>query len=333
MAKLKKNEKMNKYEKREKLKEYLIEISKETSMSKDYLNNLLEKFNELYDEDFRHFYSDISSLILNSDIGMQIKSTDSTQPLKKDDILSLDQLGENIRDLYEYAESIDFSHKKEIEKLNDHITMDILRINYWKQMNEKYFYQINNTSSTIKKDLISLTKKTSDDMKKAIIENYRDDIDKKLKETQKDYIAILGIFATIVLTFVTGFVFANISFHNLSNTSIYRLITGILLVGFILMNMLCLLINFLENMNILPKLKNTNYTTLKSFKNINITIFILLFFTIVSWFFDILEIKKSMFQGKAKLTFIKEIFNLFPCSLLVIAIIIIVILLFKNRKK
>lgn len=332
MAKLKKNEKMNKYEKREKLKEYLIEISKETSMSKDYLNNLLKKFNELYDEDFRHFYSDISSLILNSDIGMQIKSTDSTQPLKKDDILSLDQLGENIRDLYEYAESIDFSHKKEIEKLNDHITMDILRINYWKQMNEKYFYQINNTSSTIKKDLISLTKKTSDDMKKAIIENYRDDIDKKLKETQKDYIAILGIFATIVLTFVTGFVFANISFHNLSNTSIYRLITGILLVGFILMNMLCLLINFLENMNILPKLKNTNYTTLKSFKNINITIFILLFFTIVSWFFDILEIKKSMFQGKAKLTFIKEIFNLFPC-LLVIAIIIIVILLFKNRKK
>lgn len=332
MAKLKKNEKMNKYEKREKLKEYLIEISKETSMSKDYLNNLLKKFNELYDEDFRHFYSDISSLILNSDIGMQIKSTDSTQPLKKDDILSLDQLGENIRDLYEYAESIDFSHKKEIEKLNDHITMDILRINYWKQMNEKYFYQINNTSSTIKKDLISLTKKTSDDMKKAIIENYRDDIDKKLKETQKDYIAILGIFATIVLTFVTGFVFANISFHNLSNTSIYRLITGILLVGFILMNMLCLLINFLENMNILPKLKNTNYTTLKSFKNINITIFILLFFTIVSWFFDILEIKKSMFQGKAKLTFIKEIFNLFP-SLLVIAIIIIVILLFKNRKK
>lgn len=332
MAKLKKNEKMNKYEKREKLKEYLIEISKETLMSKDYLNNLLEKFNELYDEDFRHFYSDISSLILNSDIGMQIKSTDSTQPLKKDDILSLDQLGENIRDLYEYAESIDFSHKKEIEKLNDHITMDILRINYWKQMNEKYFYQINNTSSTIKKDLISLTKKTSDDMKKAIIENYRDDIDKKLKETQKDYIAILGIFATIVLTFVTGFVFANISFHNLSNTSIYRLITGILLVGFILMNMLCLLINFLENMNILPKLKNTNYTTLKSFKNINITIFILQFFTIVSWFFDILEIKKSMFQGKAKLTFIKEIFNLFPC-LLVIAIIIIVILLFKNRKK
>ena len=99
------------------------------------------------------------------------------------------------------------------------------------------------------------------------------------------------------------------------------------------MNMLCLLINFLENMNILPKLKNTNYTTLKSFKNINITIFILLFFTIVSWFFDILEIKKSMFQGKAKLTFIKEIFNLFPCSLLVIAIIIIMILLFKNRKK
>ncbi|WP_324270320.1 hypothetical protein VKN79_11095 [Fusobacterium polymorphum] len=40
MAKPKKSEKLNKYEKREKLKEYLIEISKKTSMSKDYLNNL-----------------------------------------------------------------------------------------------------------------------------------------------------------------------------------------------------------------------------------------------------------------------------------------------------
>ena len=265
---------------------------------------------------------------------MQIKSTDSTQSLKKDDILSLDQLGENIRILYEYAETINFSCKKEIEKLNDHITMDILRINYWKQMSEKYFNQINNTSSNIKRELTSLTLKTNSDMKETIEANYKEDLDKKLKETQKDYIAILGIFATIVLTFVTGFVFANISFQNLNNTSIYRLITGILLVGFILINMLCLLINFLENMNILPKLKNTNYTTLKNFKSINIIIFILLFFTIVSWFFDILEIKKSMFQGKAKLTFIKEVFNLFPCSLLVIAIvIIIVILLFRNRKK
>ncbi|EUB15739.1 MULTISPECIES: hypothetical protein [Fusobacterium] len=334
MAKPKKSEKLNKYEKREKLKEYLIEISKKTSMSKDYLNNLLVKFDKLYDKDFRHFYSDISSLILNSDIGMQIKSTDSTQSLKKDDILSLDQLGENIRILYEYAETINFSCKKEIEKLNDHITMDILRINYWKQMSEKYFNQINNTSSNIKRELTSLTLKTNSDMKETIEANYKEDLDKKLKETQKDYIAILGIFATIVLTFVTGFVFANISFQNLNNTSIYRLITGILLVGFILINMLCLLINFLENMNILPKLKNTNYTTLKNFKSINIIIFILLFFTIVSWFFDILEIKKSMFQGKAKLTFIKEVFNLFPCSLLVIAIvIIIVILLFRNRKK
>lgn len=326
-------ETMNKIKKREKLKEYLVEISKKDSMSKDYLDNLLKRFGKLYSENFRHFYSDISSLILNSDIGMQIKSTDLTQSLKKDDILSLDQLGENIRILYEYAEAVNFSHKKEIEKLNDHITMDILRINYWKQMNEKYFDKINNTSSNIKKELTSLTLKTNSDMKETIEANYKEDLDKKLKETQKDYIAILGIFATIVLTFVTGFVFANISFQNLNNTSIYRLITGILLVGFILMNMLCLLINFLENMNILPKLKNTNYTTLKSFKNINITIFILLFFTIVSWFFDILEIKKSMFQGKAKLTFIKEIFNLFPCSLLVIAIIIIMILLFKNRKK
>ena len=334
MAKPKKSEKLNKYEKREKLKEYLIEISKKTSMSKDYLNNLLVKFDKLYDKDFRHFYSDISSLILNSDIGMQIKSTDSTQSLKKDDILSLDQLVENIRRLYEYAETINFSCKKEIEKLNDHITMDILRINYWKQMSEKYFNQINNTSSNIKRELTSLTLKTNSDMKETIEANYKEDLDKKLKETQKDYIAILGIFATIVLTFVTGFVFANISFQNLNNTSIYRLITGILLVGFILINMLCLLINFLENMNILPKLKNTNYTTLKNFKSINIIIFILIFFTIVSWFFDILEIKKSMFQGKAKLTFIKEVFNLFPCSLLVIAIvIIIVILLFRNRKK
>ena len=71
-------ETMNKIKKREKLKEYLVEISKKDSMSKDYLDNLLKRFGKLYSENFRHFYSDISSLILNSDIGMQIKSTDLT---------------------------------------------------------------------------------------------------------------------------------------------------------------------------------------------------------------------------------------------------------------
>lgn len=324
---------IKKIKKREKLKEYLIEISKKDSMSKDFLDNLLKKFNELYDEDFRHFYSDISSLILNSDIGMQIKSIDSTQALKKDNILSLDQLGENIRILYEYAELTNFSHKKEIEKLNDHITMDILRINYWKQMNEKYFNEINKTSSGIKKELTSLTLKTNSDMKETIETNYKEELDKQLKETQKDYIAILGIFATIVLTFVTGFVFANTSFQNLNNASIYRLIIGILLVGFILINMLCLLINFLENMNTLPKSKSNSYNTLKNFKSINNTIFILISLTVLAWFFDIFEIKDFILQKETKLTFIEGFLNLFLSPISIGIISLTIIILFKNKKK
>jgi hypothetical protein len=326
MAKKQKENEKNR--KREKLKEYLIEISEKDIMSKAYLDNLLKRFNKLYDKNFRHFYSDISSLILTSDIGIQIKSDDLNNSIKNETPISLDRLGENIRTLYEYAETIDFTHKKEIEKLNDHITMDILRINYWKQMNEKYFNEINKTSSVIKKELTSLITKTSDDMKKAVIKN----LDTKLKETQKDYIAILGIFASIVLTFVTGFVFANTSFQNLNNASIYRLIIGILLVGFILINMLCLLVNFLENMNILPQLKSNDHNTLKNLKSINSIIFTLIFVTVLSWFFDIFEIKNFILQKETKLIFIKESLKLFlsPVS---IGVIIAIIILLKNRKK
>ncbi|HEC1774033.1 TPA: hypothetical protein R1721_001612, partial [Campylobacter lari] len=69
--------------------------------------------------------------------------------------------------------------------------------------------------------------------------------EERIKEIQKQYITILGIFASIVLTFVSSFAFSSSILSHMHQVSIYRLIFVILCIGLFVANILYGLYSFL----------------------------------------------------------------------------------------
>lgn len=73
-------------------------------------------------------------------------------------------------------------------------------------------------------------------------------IEEKMKASQKEYIAILGIFAAIILAFTGGITFSTSVLENFHKSSIYRTVFVILLIGFTLVNILYLLFLFIDKL-------------------------------------------------------------------------------------
>lgn len=73
-------------------------------------------------------------------------------------------------------------------------------------------------------------------------------VEKKIKSSQKEYIAILGIFAAIILAFTGGITFSTSVLENMHKSSIYRVVLVILLIGFTLVNVLYLLFMFIDKL-------------------------------------------------------------------------------------
>lgn len=239
--------------KRETLNNILIELSKSQDILKDAKNKdmYFKKLESIYyscdEENFRHYYSDIFSTLTLID-------GDSS-------IGSLDILAQNIqviKDAYiprNYDESknlIDIS--KEILKLYDHTNLDIARINYTKEMTDKTKSELTNNKLSLKSieddfkeaksDLTELAHETTKNF-----QNIAKEVQDKQAGMQKEYITILGIFAAIVLAFTGGTVFSSSVLENINKPSIYRITLIALIIGFVLFNLICLLIDFVYQIN------------------------------------------------------------------------------------
>lgn len=81
----------------------------------------------------------------------------------------------------------------------------------------------------------------------------KDKLEDQIKETQREYITILGIFASIVLAFVGGSIFSSSVLENMAEVSIYRLLLTIDFLAFVLINMIYLLIKFICKINNIEK--------------------------------------------------------------------------------
>lgn len=68
----------------------------------------------------------------------------------------------------------------------------------------------------------------------------------KSKDMEKEYVAIFGIFASIVLTFTAGIAFSTSVLENIHNGSPYRVTLACLLIGLVLFNILYCLYHFIE---------------------------------------------------------------------------------------
>lgn len=213
-------EKFSAEEKKSKLSNVIVELSKaqntlEKPETLEKYFNILEDiyYSENSTETFRHYYSDIFGWISQIDNDYSGKSGD------------LEILSQNISIIRREYEKCVVDRKKNvaksIDKLYDHINLDIARINYIKTLQSSS----ENEMESISQQLLLLNKQMNDEVEKA------EDVSKKVNNVYSEFVSILGIFSAIVLVFFGGTsVFANI-IAAMDKSSVYKSISVCLITG------------------------------------------------------------------------------------------------------
>lgn len=112
----------------------------------------------------------------------------------------------------------------------------------------------------------------------------KESLRKEAKSMQKEYIAILGIFASIVLAFTAGIVFSSKVLEFMHLSSIYRIIIVTLIIGIVIINILYGLFYYIG------KIVNEIYDTkIKPLVITNLIIVGLIGLTVLGWYFGVVE--------------------------------------------
>lgn len=176
---------------------------------------------------YRHFYSDIFIVL--------------TAIQQGDRPGAIDILGQNLAEIRrgyqplntdEAGKPIDI--RDSLKKLYDHVSLDIARINYSDWADRKV--EQKESISQVKAEVAAVQSnidKAREDMD-AQVDTIRDVV----QDTQKNYITILGIFASIVLAFTGGIAFSTSVLENMHLVSAYRVIIVSLIIGLVLVNVL-----------------------------------------------------------------------------------------------
>ncbi len=225
----------------EKLKQYLFAMSDKVYNDQE-INDCARKFKELYSNNFRHNYSDFFPIILNIS--------------KDDNDHNLDYLSNNLESLRVCVEE-DYTNKvyaysglyKNLEKLCDHLNLEISRLNY---------YSINEDRIS---DVDSKTKRLNIDLKEALqeVKSARE----QTSSIQTEVIAVLSIFSAVIIAFFGGMSFIGNALSSMQDTYIFKSILIILVCGLILSNVIFLLmylVGKITNRNIYAKCKTSNCT-------------------------------------------------------------------------
>lgn len=131
-------------------------------------------------------------------------------------------LAQNIRTLQEIQDDKEVeSIKPKLEKLYDHMNLECIRL---QDFDEK-MSRVKNVSNKLEDDLNKNYKKLSEELNKQ----------------QTQYITILGIFASIVLTFVGGLAFSTSVLSNIDKANTYRLVFVMAFIALFFGNILYLL--------------------------------------------------------------------------------------------
>lgn len=115
------------------------------------------------------------------------------------------------------------------------------------------------------------------------IEEAKENLQKQIKGVEKEYISILGIFASIVLAFVGGITFSTSVLQNISSVSGFRLLLVVDFLAFILINVIYILVKFIFTINEKDaKLFNIN--------TLNISCLVIALIIVLSWIFNLDQI-------------------------------------------
>lgn len=245
---------------------------------KNARKDIYKELEDIYyspDEDgFRHYYSDIFAQLF------EIRSDESSSNGSTAILL------DNLRFLNEHYKAINTDKNgklidvsKSINKLYDHVNLELARMAY----SEIGDYQLSEQGMT----LDDLSKRVGDLQKDA------DDIHRSLDKAQTDYIAILGIFASVVLAFVGGMAFSTSVLENIKDVSIYRLLTVAIIIGMVFVTVIFLMFYFI---GILTGRKLDNEYSIEPLRLSYFVFICLIVFVVVMWCLGIVETRDNIIK-------------------------------------
>ncbi len=202
-------------DKDKKLEEIIKLLCEEGDLSSQK-SQIIKDLKEIYEGEYKHKYSKITAIILNSTRDREQAFMMLTQNIK-----TLKEIQGN-----EEIESI----KPKLEKLYDHMNLECIRL---QDFDEK-MSRVKNVSIKLEDDLNKNYKKLSEELNKQ----------------QTQYITILGIFASIVLTFVGGLAFSTSVLSNIDKANAYRLVFVMAFIALFVGNILYLLFSFLSKISL-----------------------------------------------------------------------------------
>lgn len=190
--------------------------------------------------------------------------------------LSLIRAGYNPQNRDEQGNIIDISDS--IRKLYDHVSLDIARISYSDAGDRK------TAGETAIVDMQSQLNQIKTEIDKAKIA--QNNVEAELGKQQREYIAILGIFAAIVLAFTGGIAFSTSVLKSINTVSVYRITMVSLMIGLVLINVLFGLFYYVDRLvNGMQK----NRKKLKPLLFSNVILCVLLSITIIAWYYGWVE--------------------------------------------
>lgn len=192
----------------------------EGSLDENGINSFVTFFSKLYGElSYRHQYSDICSVMYAYLDGENaLDEAMPPQPLS---------LSNNVEIILGQFEARGGSKKafSSLRKLRDHIELERTRLEYAFKQNACQHKLVADANS--------------------VLQNAQSSLD----ETKREYVTILGIFASIVITFTAGSAFSASVLQNINAVSVYRLCFVILLVGLFLFDLVALLLSFIAHVS------------------------------------------------------------------------------------
>ncbi len=259
----------------------LNELLKELAADASFLRNAkarsdtYQKLEEIYGTDgekkFRHFYSDFFPLIVEINENPKLGSTEVL-------INNLKYLMEHYQKVNEDKDGKLKDAEDEIIKLYDHINLDVARLNHFTRTLSK-------TESSLNE-----LEKSSTEAKEGI---------RKAMNAEKNYITILGIFASIVLAFTGGIAFSTSVLENISTVSPYRLALIVEALGFIFINVVYILVWFIQKIHRNDEIKYPCFMII-----LNGLILGAILATLGCWLFgvaDVVELKNKLKLSQIKM--------------------------------
>lgn len=183
----------------------------------------LEKFNSIYSDDFRHCYSELFTVI---------------SKLGKKDTEYINALADNLINIQQYLQDMEPEEKKRrgyhenlnsgLWKLADHINLEIGR----------YSFMVKNETA------VSDTQKQIESLQNqlAVSRQELENAQKKFSSMQIDMVAVLGVFAAIVIAFSGSITYSAGSLSALGKASSSEVLLCISMCGFVVINTIYVLL-------------------------------------------------------------------------------------------